>query len=315
MEGYPHGEMSCIYHSSHLHALQLISSSHGHPKSRCCDEPTVTSLINAKGRSNPVYGCRPCNFYIHKACAELVPYIRHPSHRQHTLTLVPTSPYLLNGGGTTCDACWKPAGGFAYHCTHCSFDLHTHCAFLPPTIEQPTSHPHLLSLSFSSGISSYDCDLCRRKIAATAWFYYCQPCDFQAHTDCIDQARRRCPPPGAAEPWPVDGQPTAPAAGRPLNPLSGLTPANWHGQAMGAPGLSGGLEPNRGNSFEELKIAYNSLNDKHGEGVGNSGHADVVEELKNTAADINAVQLAAAQCNLQINTVSSMCNLLYNVRI
>ncbi|KAF3783667.1 hypothetical protein EJ110_NYTH31961 [Nymphaea thermarum] len=218
MEGYLHGEMNWIYHSSHLHALQLISSSDGHPKSRCCDEPTVTSLINMKGRSNPVYICRPCNFYIHKACAELVPFIRHPCH--------------------PCDACWKPASGFSYHCTHCSFDLHTHFAFLPPTIKQPTSHPHLLFLSFSSGISSYGCDLCRRKIAATAWFYYCQSGNFQAHTDCIDQARRGCPPPGAAEPWPVNGQPTAPAAGRPLNPLNGLTPANWHGQAMGAPGLS-----------------------------------------------------------------------------
>ncbi|CAN6464070.1 unnamed protein product [Victoria cruziana] len=333
MEGYGQQEMGWICHSSHLHALQLFSSSHGYHKTSCCDEPKATSLINAKGRSNPIYGCSPCNIYIHKACAELVPFMRHPSHPSHTLTLVPTSPYF--DGNSTCDACWKPVNGFSYHCTHCSFDLHTHCAFLPPAINQPTSHPHLLSLGFSSGLSStYECDLCRKKIAAAAWFYHCQPCDFQAHVDCVDhQARQGGPPLGGAAPWPMDGQKAA-AAGRPPNPSSGLTPSTWHGQLTGAPRSSSGLEQNHdgaaqpnqgihGNSFEELKEAYKNLNNKHGAEVKvqgsadlpNSSHADVVQELQTMAANSNAVQLAAAQCNLQINTVSAMCNLLYNVRI
>ncbi|KAF3791241.1 hypothetical protein EJ110_NYTH07728 [Nymphaea thermarum] len=132
MEGYPPEEMGWIHHSSHLHALQLIPSDHTHPQTRCC------VLMASTGRPDPVYGCRPCNFYIHKACAGLPAYLRHPSHPSHTLTLVPTPPYLQ--GTVQCDACWKQINGFSYHCTNCSFDLHAHCAFLPPTFNQPCTN-------------------------------------------------------------------------------------------------------------------------------------------------------------------------------
>ncbi|KAF3791242.1 hypothetical protein EJ110_NYTH07729 [Nymphaea thermarum] len=275
MEGiHPEEEMDSIYHFSHLHVLKLIPADHGIPSTRCCD-PTATTMMNRKKKTNPVYGCRPCNFYIHKNCGELLPYIRHPSHASHTLTLVHASPYLQ--GTSECDACCKPidsSTGFSYHCTQCSFDLHTHCAFLPPTINNPSSgHLHLLSLQYPDVFSfaTYKCDLCWKMIAAKAWLYYCLPCDFQAHTACV-LARLGGSPLGSAAPRPMEGQP--PAAGQPPNPLmtgftpavrpgqvsapnwpidghptaaagqppNGQTPAFWPGQ-VGAPGVYCGLDP------------------------------------------------------------------------
>ncbi|KAF3791243.1 hypothetical protein EJ110_NYTH07731 [Nymphaea thermarum] len=195
--------MGWIHHSSHLHALQLIPSGHTHPQTRCCQ------LTAATGRPDPVYGCRPCNFYIHKTCADLPAYLRHPSHPSHTLILAPTPPCLQ--GTAQCDGCWKQVNGFSYHCTNCSFDLHAHCAFLPPTVNQPSTNA---AGQDPNAVSS---------MPPAIW------------------------PGQAVAPWPMNGQPEPTAAcGQPLNPLSSLTPAVWPGQA-GAPGhASSGIDPIHG---------------------------------------------------------------------
>ncbi|KAF3791240.1 hypothetical protein EJ110_NYTH07726 [Nymphaea thermarum] len=180
-------EESVIYHFSHVHALQLnpalkpVSSQNGRSKTHCCG-----SVLDA-AEPDPIYGCSRCNFFIHKACAELLPYIRHPSHPSHTLTLVPTSPYL-DYGTAACDACAKTInGGFFYHCTHCDYDLHAHCAFLPRSLGHG-SHRHRFFLDFSSayGTSAFDCDICGERIVRKTWFYHCSKaaCDYEAHVDC-----------------------------------------------------------------------------------------------------------------------------------
>ncbi|KAF3791245.1 hypothetical protein EJ110_NYTH07733 [Nymphaea thermarum] len=143
----PQGQ-DVIYHWSHVHALQLmdsfVPSQRAHFEAHCCGPTTDPDPV--------LYGCIPCNFFIHKSCTKLPPFIRHPSHQRHSLTLVPASPYLR--GFAFCDACRKPLiGSFFYHCTHCSYDLHAGCAFMSPTITHAASHPHALSLNFSSHFS------------------------------------------------------------------------------------------------------------------------------------------------------------------
>ncbi|CAN6464071.1 unnamed protein product [Victoria cruziana] len=183
MEIVPDAE-NVIYHFSHVHPLQLNSAlcpsaRNGRARIHCCG----TDVDAAE--SGPIYGCHRCNFFIHEACSELRPYIRHPSHSSHTLTLVPISPYL-DYGTAECDACAKTIdGGFFYHCTHCDYDLHAGCAFLPRSLRH-ASHSHHLSLDFSSayGKSAYECDICRRRIVRKTWFYHCKACDYEAHVDC-----------------------------------------------------------------------------------------------------------------------------------
>ncbi|KAF5795630.1 putative chromatin regulator PHD family [Helianthus annuus] len=97
-----------IKHSSHPHLLQLSSNLQLQNNISCagCNHPLTSS--------DHLYACRPCNFFLHASCSKFPELITHPSHRQHTLSLLPTSIYP--GGFFRCDACTQQGTRFSYHC-------------------------------------------------------------------------------------------------------------------------------------------------------------------------------------------------------
>ncbi|KAI3814766.1 hypothetical protein L1987_14410 [Smallanthus sonchifolius] len=130
----------------------------------CCNLPISSS--------DHIYACPPSKF------PEL---ITHPSHRQHPLSLYPTSIYP--GGFFRCDACAQRGTRFSYHCQFCDFDLHVLCASKPLSI----NHPHPLVLTFSSPYgekSGFSCDVCRTVGSADQWLYRCVCCEFDVHLHC-----------------------------------------------------------------------------------------------------------------------------------
>ncbi|KAJ0547171.1 putative chromatin regulator PHD family [Helianthus annuus] len=118
-----------IKHSSHPHLLQLSSNLQLQNNISCagCNH-SLTS-------SDHLYACRPCNFFLHASCSKFPELITHPSHRQHTLSLLPTSIYP--GGFFRCDACTQQGTRFSYHCQICDFDLHVLCATKPLSVNHP----------------------------------------------------------------------------------------------------------------------------------------------------------------------------------
>ncbi|XP_021815559.1 diacylglycerol kinase theta [Prunus avium] len=133
--------------------------------------------------------CQQCDFQLHDFCALAPPALKsHPFHFQHQLVLYSKS---VKGGiaQSKCDVCHKPAKGYAFRCSTCSFQMHPCCAMLSSEINLQT-HPHTLRLlpatSSSNGdpnsSSSFVCGECRRKRSGRV--YHCTVCNYHVHAVC-----------------------------------------------------------------------------------------------------------------------------------
>ncbi|CAI9113203.1 OLC1v1013773C1 [Oldenlandia corymbosa var. corymbosa] len=184
-------------HFSHPHQLELWSLSF-QIQSSSTDQPSLPICSCCKLQTNePLYFCMSCNFFIHFGCTRFPQLISHPSHKNHTLTLLPTAAYP--GGAFNCDACNRQGKGFSYHCSSCEYDLHVGCAFKPLTITHQF-HACPLELTFTKpydNAKGFSCDVCHR-IGFKEWLYRCGVCEFDVHLDCAAAAATNPDPPAAA---------------------------------------------------------------------------------------------------------------------
>ncbi|XP_038904463.1 uncharacterized protein LOC120090827 [Benincasa hispida] len=160
-------------HFSHPHDLKLyqIQEDQTNQQFRCSGCESFCHGL--------VYGCRSCEFFLHKACATAPRSLRHPSHPSHHLTLLPSPTYP--DGSFLCNACGATGTAFCFSCIPCDLDLHVDCALLPEQLNL-NSHRHSLSLVFSP--PSIICNLCRRALDSRYWSYSCSTCNFHVHTYC-----------------------------------------------------------------------------------------------------------------------------------
>ncbi|KAA8521007.1 hypothetical protein F0562_011705 [Nyssa sinensis] len=169
--------MEAIKHFSHGHPLLPCDCEEGRGKCFLCDQ-----LIRGSA-----YGCEPCFFSIHTACAELHLKIVHPFHPQHALTLTKLEEF-------ECSVCGRTPSprGFAYHCSDCQFDLDVACATLKQVNQLPPSlingHPHPLilcnNLNDKYMYLPILCSVCDQSIKDS--IYVCLQCKLLLHESCIN---------------------------------------------------------------------------------------------------------------------------------
>jgi hypothetical protein len=139
-----------LQHFFHSHPLTFLHywaySNFKYPCDGCCEEILGFS-----------YGCKSCEFFLHKSCGEQPRELQHPLHPQHPLILH-IKKRLTRGRCYFCNKYIR--GGFAYHCLHCNFNLHLKCASIPFTVEAEF-HDHPLKLLRKS--ISFTCDACGKK--------------------------------------------------------------------------------------------------------------------------------------------------------
>ncbi|KAM7512289.1 hypothetical protein LguiB_011164 [Lonicera macranthoides] len=191
-QGYPDKDQTArkkeIKHFSHPHPLRLSEFQEG---------DSIVCLGCEEDLLGPGYSCitSECDFNLHKSCFKLAREIKHESHIEHPLALLPSPPYKTSE--LTCDACLKVGSSFAYHCNTCQFDLHVNCASLPKTVKRG-DHEHVLVLLYSSPYKkptkneeaiSFLCDVCNKIVDERCWVYYCKQCDFGTHLECVNTFR------------------------------------------------------------------------------------------------------------------------------
>ncbi|XP_071709055.1 uncharacterized protein [Rutidosis leptorrhynchoides] len=114
-------------HFSHTHKLVMHDLPEG--------AEVTCSGCNSLAK-NTIYICWQCNFVLHVLCYQATRSKKHPSHPEHSLTLVPYPTYPSNS--FYCNSCKIVGTGFSYSCADCEFDLHVQCAY---SISDATNHP------------------------------------------------------------------------------------------------------------------------------------------------------------------------------
>ncbi|KAJ0027775.1 hypothetical protein Pint_36405 [Pistacia integerrima] len=149
-----------LEHFSHKHTLIFNEDLQQNENSSCfgCKEPI----------SGQSYSCEECNFFLHKACAELPCQIKHTFHRKHPLILQENPPH-------NDFPCF-----FKYHCSLCNFSLDKKCALLPCV---PTKNNHQFIWLLDSRIP-YNCDSCGGDGFYDSYASLCIICQVLVHYDC-----------------------------------------------------------------------------------------------------------------------------------
>ncbi|KAK7336651.1 hypothetical protein VNO77_17197 [Canavalia gladiata] len=166
--------MEKIEHFSHIHPL-LLKEEHKNDNIQVlclgCEKPII---------SGPVFCCDLCNHVLHKTCAELPRYIKHPFHPQHPLILLPTTPYM---GNCVCDACGRLFKHFVYHCFLCQYDLDITCA---SRWHPDDGHRHAFRLltnpQGSQPLICYACGM----VVNESHICLCTICMIRVHSGCAE---------------------------------------------------------------------------------------------------------------------------------
>ncbi|KAE8658807.1 hypothetical protein F3Y22_tig00000913pilonHSYRG00003 [Hibiscus syriacus] len=176
--------MAELHHMSHHNHPLIFTGDSTDPSDASYDCSGCAEVV-----SSPSYSCAECGFYLHKRCAEAPEEIRHPTHRDHPLLLLPTSEYRK--GEVDCDLCNEKVKGFVYGCSSCEFYIDSNCALLPHYTNvgdfveiSHVAHQH--PLVPINPIGSFECVGCFAPITNPS--YACFDCRMFVHEKCLELA-------------------------------------------------------------------------------------------------------------------------------
>ncbi|MFQ6627906.1 hypothetical protein Gotur_008189 [Gossypium turneri] len=165
LESNDAGEATKIKHFKHIHNL-MLSPFVGRYENRCdgCLLPI----------SGPFYSCSFCDFFLHKACAEL-PKMKDVWHH-----LCPEPLALISDKAFECLECLNLYNAFAYECCGCETKICLQCVIaLTPGARTYLKHEHPL---FYYREHKGKCNACGN---ATRSAFWCKDCNFVLHMECF----------------------------------------------------------------------------------------------------------------------------------
>ncbi|XVF84436.1 hypothetical protein PTKIN_Ptkin17bG0036700 [Pterospermum kingtungense] len=158
------GEATIIKHFKHIHNLMLGDTITEYDK--CCDGCMLP--ISAS-----FYYCSECDFFLHKASAEL-PKMKLVWFHVCRGTLMLTSGYIFR-----CKACLYLSNGFAYKCNACEVHICIRCVTVTPGAQTVQGHEH--PLLFYYGYEG-QCIACG---AEHSYAFCCKDCNFALDLLCM----------------------------------------------------------------------------------------------------------------------------------
>ncbi|XP_021291241.1 uncharacterized protein LOC110421863 [Herrania umbratica] len=160
------GEATKIKHFKHMHELMLSEKIAEYDQ--CCEGCMLP--ISAS-----FYYCLECDFFLHKACAEL-PKMKHVwFHYCQQSVLILTSGCIFR-----CHLCDHLSNGFAYKCNECDDHVCLRCVTLTP--DTLTSQGHQHPLLFYVEVKEKCCG-CGEDIDGAG--YFCKGCNFALCRICV----------------------------------------------------------------------------------------------------------------------------------
>ena len=156
---------------------------HRHPLSLKLNRPFFwrNTCHACKCTSNGfIYNCHECDFVLDVSCS-LISELDTLTHIGHKHPLIFSSAT----NDEECSAC--NSKGRIFRCTKCEFTLDFGCATLPHTVKyKQHEHPFTLNYIAEDDSGEYYCDICEEeRDHPKHWFYYCEECNYPAHSKCI----------------------------------------------------------------------------------------------------------------------------------
>ncbi|KAI4311460.1 hypothetical protein MLD38_036354 [Melastoma candidum] len=172
--------MDNIQHPCHPHPLKPVDPIRPRgPRQVCC---ICGGLAD---KAVPAYSCNRCRVFVHKPCAELQsPFLRHPFHPDHPLTLVHGQPPFK------CSHCGIHFEHISkYSCADCGFYLDPDCATQGMAGDNSQSvlsnlHDHPLTRWSHTGFPD-SCWLCTNMMGGKGYMCTELPCGFMFHEKCV----------------------------------------------------------------------------------------------------------------------------------
>ncbi|CDP15530.1 unnamed protein product [Coffea canephora] len=162
-----------------------------HPFTLLAKPPYTKCFCSSCGKfmEGFTFNCSFCKFDLCVECAHLVLQKRRLKHDSHHHFL--TS--MQRPATFSCDGCDEKKEDWSFSCNICPYWIHRSCAFLPTT-KKRDDHEHPLSLAyhlpFDLRLNHFNCDVCRRPLNPSRWFYQCYSCKHFVHVGCVQDGTK-----------------------------------------------------------------------------------------------------------------------------
>ncbi|KAF8079727.1 hypothetical protein N665_1004s0011 [Sinapis alba] len=168
----------------HEHPLKLFSEPFDENGFKICKACRL--YVNMKA---PHYRCQECEeFVIHMDCLDLFPEAYHTSHPQHPLKSFRSQvPDYADKKCLLCEEEFDQRHHQLHHCDVCNFSICRTCFHYPPPVDVECLKTHEHKLHLVPRLIDFTCNVCGTQGNRSP--YFCLPCNFMIHQECIDLPR------------------------------------------------------------------------------------------------------------------------------
>ncbi|KAF8079725.1 hypothetical protein N665_1004s0009 [Sinapis alba] len=168
----------------HEHPLKLVFEIYLMQSSKFCN-----ACVKHVGQTDPHYRCQECEeFVIHVDCLDLFPEAYHTSHPQHPLkTFKGQVPDYADKNCLLCEKEFDQRHHQLHHCDVCNVNICRACMRNPPPVDVEALKTHEHKLHLVPRLIDFTCNVCGTQGNRSP--YFCLPCNFMIHRECIDLPR------------------------------------------------------------------------------------------------------------------------------
>ncbi|KAJ4868838.1 Cysteine/Histidine-rich C1 domain family protein [Raphanus sativus] len=174
-------------YGGHEHPLKIVCDPYNRRSPELCK-----ACVKYLDQTDHHYRCQECEeFAIHIDCLELFPEAYHmTSHPQHPLKSL-RGHQVPDYADKNCLLCEKEFDQVPHHqlhhCDVCNVSICSLCMIDPPPVEVECMKTHEHQLHLVPRLIDFTCNACGTQGNRSP--YFCLPCNFMIHRECIDLPR------------------------------------------------------------------------------------------------------------------------------
>lgn len=170
-------------YGGHEHPLKLFCEPNAERQWPICKACGIGVYLKAHH-----YRCQECEeLVIHVDCLGLFHEAYHISHPQHPLKSLSQVPDYADNKCLLCENRFDIPHHQLHHCDVCNVSICRECMRNPPPVDVECLKTHEHQLHLVPRLIDFTCNACGTQGNRSP--YFCLPCNFMIHRECIDLPR------------------------------------------------------------------------------------------------------------------------------